>query len=66
MNNPLTAGQCLMLQPFHIYEEMQDGISLSLVAAVAAVAATNPAAIPRLVAAAIICVNGNIRSNTGK
>jgi len=66
MNNPVTTGHCLMLLPFHIYEEIQDGISLSLAATVAAVAATNPAAVPRLLAAAIICGNGNIRSNTSK
>jgi len=51
MNNPSTTGQCIMSLPFHIYEKMQDDISLSLAAAIAAVAATNPAAIPRLVAA---------------
>jgi len=51
MNNPSTTGQCIMSLPFHIYEKIQDDISLSLAAAIAAVAATNPAAIPRLVAA---------------
>jgi len=47
-----------MSLPFLLHEEMQDDVSLSLVAAVAAVAATNPAAVPRLVAAVAMLISG--------